>query len=113
MVDFLNQNPIIIGVFFIVLFGIELWILIFRYDRFLAFLRRKPYASLFFSTPESRLVAISATLMFFVTGLAITAVELGIFSRRFWFAILAVSLINFLGMLVRHKWQKWRKGKHT
>lgn len=111
MVDFLNENPIIIGITFTVLFGFELWVLVFRYDRFLKFIRRKQYLSLFIAAPESRTVAISATLMFFVAGLAIIGTELGIFSRRFWFAALAVCVLNCFGLLARYKWQKWRNRK--
>ncbi|MFN0107886.1 MAG: hypothetical protein ACKVZH_03460 [Blastocatellia bacterium] len=111
MVDFLNKNPIIIGIAFTVLFGFELWALAFRYDHFLKLIRRKQYLSLFIAIPESRTVAISATLMLFVAGLAIIATELGIFSRRFWFVTLAMCVLNCFGLMARHKWQKWRNRK--
>lgn len=108
MIDFLNENLIFVGVIISILCGIELWFLIFRFDRYLSFLRSKFYLSFFVKEPESRTVAIAGGLMGFVVGLTIIGVTLGLLSKAFWMAVIFVTLINFLGTLVRHKWRKWK-----
>jgi hypothetical protein len=111
VIDFLNENPLILGMILTILFGIELWFLTFRYDRYCSFMRRTPIVKFLFREPESRILAISATLLFFVIGTAIVGKELGVFPVAFWAAVLSVSVINFLGTLAHHWWRKLKRGK--
>jgi hypothetical protein len=109
--DFLNENQFIVGMILSILSGIELWFLTFHYESYCSFIRRTPIVKFLFREPESRILTISATLLFFVFGTAIVGKELGVFPVAFWAAVLSVAVINFFGTLAHYWWRKLKRGK--
>jgi hypothetical protein len=111
MIDYLNENPAIIGFLWVILSIPELYLLIFKFESYRAFILKRAWLEILVKSPESRFSSISVTLMFLVFGLAIIDREFGLLSKRVWFTITLMAVANFFGAIARHYWLKYKQRK--
>lgn len=106
MFDFFFDNAFITGVIVAVIAAIELVFLVFRFETYKSFFRRRRWMHLLFQESESRAVLISSAVLFLVIGLAMILVEKSLLPRATCAAACVVAFLCFLSAMVQDKRRK-------
>lgn len=109
MFELLYQHPIITGTVIAAIAAIELGFLVFNFERYKTFFRRRRRMHLLFQESESKLVLISSAVLFLVIGLAIIGAEKELLPRTLCAAACVVAFANFLGTAVYDRWRRQRR----
>lgn len=111
MMDFLNRNPIIIGLVLVVSALFDLWILVFRFSGYQKFVQRHLWFRVLSKNtePVSREARITGSIFFLVAGLMVIANALGWFSLTFKASVIAAPFIIWIALIIRDKWRNRKR----
>jgi hypothetical protein len=108
MFELLYQHPFLTGTVIAAIASAELCFLIFRFDRYQTFFRRRRWMNLLFQESQSRAVLISSAVLFLVIGLAIIIADKALLPRPLCSVACALAFINFLAVGIYDKRRKQR-----
>jgi len=108
MFEILYQHPFFTGSIIIIIATVELVFLVFQFDRYQTFFRRRRWMNLLFQESQSKAVLISSAVLFLVVGLSIIAADLALLPRPLCSAACAVAFINFLTVSIYDRRRRQR-----
>lgn len=111
MADFLNKHPALLGVIIVLITSVELWFVIFRYERLQKFLKRHWLLRIIQGQAQSKSAEIAGLTLFLVIGLILLDSAIHLLPKMFWAAALLVAFSSFVGLSVRDKWKEHKNNR--
>ena len=113
MFELLYQHPFITGIVIAAIAAAELGFLVFRFEDYRTFFRRRRWVNLLFQESESRAVLISSAVLFLVIGMAIIVADRALLPRALCSAACAIAFVNFLAVGIYDKRRKQRSADNA